>query len=58
MNATAAVREGFTAGELGRVFIAGEWWNAQLVEGDSVPTGAQVTVVGRDGYTLQVVPRQ
>ena len=23
-----------------------------------VPTGAQVTVVGRDGYTLQVVPRQ
>jgi membrane-bound serine protease (ClpP class) len=49
----AAVKADFRAGEIGSVFVAGEWWNAQLDEG-TVHAGEHVTVTGMDGYTLWV----
>lgn len=50
---SAMVKTGFQAGEPGSVFLAGEWWNAQLEEG-GVQAGDQVKVVGRQGYQLRV----
>jgi len=56
----ARVKEHFAIGETGSVFVAGEWWNAQLLhddEGESVTTvsiGEEVEVTGRRGYTLLV----
>jgi membrane-bound serine protease (ClpP class) len=40
----------------GKVFVSGEWWNARC----SVPLkkGDKVTVVGREGMTLMVEPRE
>ena len=38
----------------GRVFLEGEHWRA--VSREPVPAGARVTIVGRDGLTLQVKP--
>ncbi|MEX1020366.1 MAG: nodulation protein NfeD [Litorilinea sp.] len=38
----------------GRVFISGEWWNARLDQG-TLAAGAQVRVIGREGYLLLVV---
>jgi len=39
----------------GTVFVAGEWWDAELVGAPGpVPVGAKVQVVGRDGYSLRV----
>lgn len=38
----------------GRVFLEGEHWRA--VSPEPVPAGARVTIVGRDGLTLQVRP--
>lgn len=49
----ARARNAFKAGEQGHVFVAGEWWNAQL-ENDSVDAGDDVQIVGRRGYTLLV----
>ena len=42
------------AGE-GKVFVLGEWWNARC--GVSLRKGEKVTVVGREGMTLLVEPR-
>jgi membrane-bound serine protease (ClpP class) len=42
------------AGE-GKVFVVGEWWNARC--GVPVKKGEKVTVVGREGMTLLVEPR-
>jgi membrane-bound serine protease (ClpP class) len=49
----AEVRAAFSAGETGSVFLAGEWWNAELQSG-SVAVGDDVTIVDRRGYTLIV----
>ncbi|NJN83536.1 MAG: hypothetical protein HC802_15470 [Caldilineaceae bacterium] len=49
----ARAKGSFQAGEEGSVFLAGEWWNAELETGE-VAAGDQVEVVGRAGYTLQV----
>jgi membrane protein implicated in regulation of membrane protease activity len=43
------------AGE-GKVFVLGEWWNARC--GVSLKKGEKVTVVGREGMTLLVEPRE
>lgn len=48
----------------GTVFVAGEWWDAELAEaegapvpdGAAVPVGEMVRIVARDGYTLRVLP--
>ena len=56
IGATATVKSHFKAGEQGSVFVAGEWWNAQLVDADEADSNTQVTVVARDGYTLRVTP--
>jgi membrane-bound serine protease (ClpP class) len=52
---TARAKTAFAAGEVGSVFVMGEWWNARLTSG-SVDAGDIVNVVGRDGYTLLVDP--
>lgn len=49
----AEAKTAFAAGETGSVFIAGEWWNAELKSG-SVEAGEPVTIVDRRGYTLIV----
>ncbi|GIV77904.1 MAG: hypothetical protein KatS3mg050_2298 [Litorilinea sp.] len=51
----ATARQDLRAGEPGAVFVAGEWWNAELLEG-SVEAGKPVQVVGRRGYRLLVRP--
>ena len=53
---SATVRSAFAAGETGSVFVAGEWWNADLKSG-AVDAGERVTVLDRRGYTLLVEPR-
>jgi membrane-bound serine protease (ClpP class) len=53
IGGAASVRQGFSTGETGKVFVAGEWWNARLVEG-AVEKGEDVEIVGRQGYTLLV----
>jgi len=59
----AQVKQSFASGETGSVFVAGEWWNAQLVnesgnkgeeEAIAVQIGDQVEVIERRGYTLLV----
>ncbi len=56
----AQVKQSFATGETGSVFVAGEWWNAQLVENTqeviAVQIGDAVEIVGRKGYTLLVRP--
>ena len=49
----ATVKSDFQAGETGSVFVAGEWWNAELAYGE-VFADDRVTVTGMDGYTLHV----
>lgn len=49
----AQVKQPFAHGEPGRVFVTGEWWNAELQDG-RVQAGDEVTVIGRRGYTLIV----
>ncbi|MBI5574755.1 MAG: nodulation protein NfeD [Deltaproteobacteria bacterium] len=43
------------AGE-GKVFVSGEWWNARC--GVPLKKGDRVTVVGREGMTLLVEPKE
>ena len=55
----AQVKQSFASGETGSVFVAGEWWNAQLIGGEeqdvvTVTIGEEVEIVGRKGYTLLV----
>jgi len=50
---TGEAMEDFT-GE-GKVFVHGEWWSARC--GASLKKGEKVTVVGREGMTLLVEPR-
>ncbi len=50
---TAKVKADFGTGEIGSVFVQGEWWNATIKEG-RVRKGDRVKVVDRDGYTLIV----
>lgn len=49
----ARVKQAFAAGEKGTVFIAGEWWNAQLESGTVQPDD-EVEIFGRNGYILLV----
>lgn len=49
----AWVKQAFAAGETGSVFVAGEWWNAELHEG-AVKAGDEVKIVARKGYKLIV----
>jgi len=42
------------AGRLGRVFVDGKEWAAELDEGDSLEAGASVQVVGVEGACLKV----
>ncbi len=59
----AEVLEGFETlpgrgSSLGRVRWQGQSWAAENLEpGGALPPGSQVTVMGRDGTRLQVVPR-
>ncbi len=53
INQSATAKIAFGSGETGSVFLAGEWWNAELESG-SVEAGERVTVVGQRGYTLIV----
>ncbi|HRW06387.1 MAG TPA: nodulation protein NfeD [Caldilineaceae bacterium] len=55
----ARVKESFATGETGSVFVAGEWWNAELVTSEeaavaAVSIGEEVKITGRRGYTLLV----
>lgn len=50
---TARVKNSFQGEQEGSVFVAGEWWNAQLDSG-AVESGDTVEIVGRNGYTLIV----
>lgn len=49
----AQVKQPFAHGHPGSVFVTGEWWNAELLEG-AVQPGDEVTVLERRGYTLIV----
>jgi len=42
----------------GTVFVAGEWWDAELADAAAAPVaaGSRVHIVERDGYTLRVAP--
>ena len=40
----------------GRVFVHGEWWNAQSVQ--PISSGARVRVVGVEGLLLDVAPAE
>jgi membrane-bound serine protease (ClpP class) len=51
----AGVKAPFTVGEVGSVFVQGEWWNARLTEG-AVDIHDEVVVVGRQGLMLTVTP--
>lgn len=51
----AQVKESFSAGQVGSIFVAGEWWNARLESGEVQP-GEQVEIVAREGYILIVRP--
>jgi len=53
INQSATAKIAFSSGETGSVFLAGEWWNAELESG-SVDAGERVTVAGQRGYTLIV----
>jgi membrane-bound serine protease (ClpP class) len=53
---TARVKEPFSKGQQGSVFVQGEWWNAELEEG-AVEAGEIVEIVDRKGFTL-IVRRQ
>ncbi|MBP7961668.1 MAG: nodulation protein NfeD [Caldilineaceae bacterium] len=53
INQTATAKIAFGPGETGSVFLAGEWWNAELESG-RVEAGERVTVTGQRGYTLIV----
>ncbi len=48
------IKQPFAHGELGSVFVAGEWWNAELQEEGAVKVGDEVTILARKGYTLIV----
>lgn len=65
----AEVRSSFAAGETGSVFVAGEWWDAQLESKsndaatettqeepvvEAFHIGDKVEIIGRKGYTLLV----
>jgi len=50
---TARAKVAFASGERGSVFVAGEWWNAQLESG-AVQLEDEVEILGRQGYTLLV----
>ena len=55
----AEVTTGFDANGDGRVRWQGQSWAAQNLAPDKLlPEGAQVTVMGREGTRLQVLPRQ
>ena len=54
---SATVKADFQAGETGSVFVAGEWWNASLDQGEAYADDV-VTVVGLDGYTLNVTAQE
>jgi membrane-bound serine protease (ClpP class) len=51
----AQATSGIDAGG-GKVFVEGEYWNA--VSSVAVPAGASVEIVGIDGLTLRVRPRE
>jgi membrane protein implicated in regulation of membrane protease activity len=54
----AEVIVSFDAEGLGRVLWQGQSWAAQNLEPEhSVPAGSTVTVMGREGTCLQVLPR-
>lgn len=56
---TGTVRQTFSAGERGDIFVYGEWWKAKLdgaAIDSTVNEGAEVEIVGRDGHTLVVRP--
>ncbi|WP_094583974.1 NfeD family protein [Synechococcus sp. BO 8801] len=55
----AEVTTAFDASGEGRVRWQGQSWAAQNLAPDQLlPAGAQVTVMGREGTRLQVLPRQ
>ncbi|MEZ4735711.1 MAG: nodulation protein NfeD [Caldilineaceae bacterium] len=49
----AQAKQAFVYGQIGSVFVAGEWWNAELQEG-AVNAGDEVFIIDRKGYTLIV----
>ncbi len=48
------IKQPFAHGEPGSVFVAGEWWNAELQGEGAVKVGDEVTILARKGYTLIV----
>lgn len=55
---TAVVISGFDAAGRGRVRWQGQSWAAlNLAPDTALPAGCEVTVMGRDGTSLQVLPR-
>ena len=55
----AEVTTGFDANGYGRVRWQGQSWAAQnLAPDQTLPPGTEVTVMGREGTRLQVLPRQ
>ncbi len=50
---TATAKLPFRAGGRGSVFVAGEWWNAELESGE-VLAGEEVLITDRRGYVLLV----
>ncbi len=52
-------QEGIARSDLnptGKVFLLGEWWEAELQDADFLPAGSPVIVTGREGFNLFVRP--
>ncbi|MEY2977228.1 MAG: NfeD family protein [Prochlorotrichaceae cyanobacterium] len=59
-SGTGRVEEVVTPGQKGWVAYAGSYWSAKFYQADfagTIAPGEQVTVLGRQGNTLLVMPR-
>ncbi len=55
IGAIGTTKAAFRAGEIGSVFVYGEWWNARLEHGE-VAANVPVRVTGRERMTITVTP--
>jgi membrane-bound serine protease (ClpP class) len=55
IGAIGTTRSALAAGEIGSVFVQGEWWNATIAQGE-VAANSSVRVVARERMTLVVTP--
>ncbi len=55
IGVTGVVKESFRAGEIGSVFVQGEWWNVCIANGEVV-ANTPIRVLNRQGMILTVTP--